>query len=336
VNATLSSPVLAVLSTLLEQRGQPITTDTLARTTRQEADQVRTSLRILSEQRCVIEPVGVDTVQLVRSGESCWEPYLRSCHPESLGLEVHRSVTSTQDIARDRLEQSSTEADGFVVLADHQTRGRGRRGRRWTAPPGTGVLLSRVFVFPRPPAETVINHLIASSAVAVAGALEAAGGPRVPSLQIRWPNDLVVNHRKLAGILVEGFSTPDQAMAAAIVGVGVNVTNSATDLQGYGDTPVSDITSFRDLGILADRLMVAKQIVTALDAQAAGQIEDVTGTWRQRCVLPEGTVRIHHDGKTIHGRVLAADPSEGLVVHVDGGGIRHLPAASTSIERPAN
>ncbi len=106
------------------------------------------------------------------------------------------SVTSTQDVAR-------AMPVGSIVIADHQTAGRGRHERRWEVPPGTSLLVS--FVLPA--------HPLLSLAAGVAAA-EACGEP----VRLKWPNDLLLESRKLGGILVEAM--PEKA----ICGVGINLT----------------------------------------------------------------------------------------------------------------
>jgi BirA family biotin operon repressor/biotin-[acetyl-CoA-carboxylase] ligase len=106
------------------------------------------------------------------------------------------SVTSTQDVARDM-------PIGSVVVADHQTAGRGRKERSWEAPPGTSLLVSFVLAPSR----------LLSLAAGVAAA-EACG----PDVRLKWPNDLLLDDRKVGGILVE--ATPHKA----ICGIGVNLT----------------------------------------------------------------------------------------------------------------
>ena len=105
------------------------------------------------------------------------------------------SVASTQEVAR-------TLPVGSAVVAEHQQAGRGRLGRRWEAPPGTALLAS--FVLPL--------HALAPIAAGVAAA-EACG----PAVHLKWPNDLLLDGRKLGGILVEAVS------GRAIVGVGINL-----------------------------------------------------------------------------------------------------------------
>ena len=106
------------------------------------------------------------------------------------------SVSSTQDLARDL-------PLGSVVIADHQTAGRGRMERRWQAPPGAALLVSFVLE-PR---------LLLSLALGVAAARACA-----PEVRLKWPNDLLLDGRKLGGILVEVTS------GKAICGIGINLT----------------------------------------------------------------------------------------------------------------
>lgn len=106
------------------------------------------------------------------------------------------SVPSTQDVAREL-------PLGTIVVADHQTAGRGRLDRRWEAPPGTALLVSFVLA-PRP---------LLSLALGVAAA-QACG----PEVRLKWPNDLLLEGRKLGGILVE--TTPQKA----VCGIGINLT----------------------------------------------------------------------------------------------------------------
>src|SRR5689334_10678627 len=99
---------------------------------------------------------------------------------------------------------------GVVAVADHQTAGRGRLGRTWIAPPGAALLVS-VLLRPRLPADRV--HLVTlAAALALVDALPDAGA------RIKWPNDVVVDDRKLAGILAEADSG-----GAVVVGMGCNV-----------------------------------------------------------------------------------------------------------------
>jgi BirA family transcriptional regulator, biotin operon repressor / biotin---[acetyl-CoA-carboxylase] ligase len=128
------------------------------------------------------------------------------------------SVTSTQDVARDM-------PIGSVVVAEHQTAGRGRLDRRWESPPGTALLVSFVL-------ET---HPLLSLAAGVAAA-EACG----PDVRLKWPNDLLLHGRKLGGVLVEA------KLDRALCGIGINLTwapDGATKLEQPRDEVLDRLQS---------------------------------------------------------------------------------------------
>ena len=113
--------------------------------------------------------------------------------------------------------------EGALVVADHQTAGRGRLGRSWTAPPGTALLFS---VLLKPPPERLAPQLSLVAGVAVADALERA---TELSVQLKWPNDVMLRRRKVAGCLAEARD------GAVVLGIGVNVNQTADQLpEGAG------------------------------------------------------------------------------------------------------
>lgn len=126
------------------------------------------------------------------------------------------SVSSTNDVARELAREGAPE--GTVVVADYQTAGRGRLGRRWVAPAGTSLLCSLLF---RPSPEQV-RDLPILCALAAADAIERAAGLAVA---LKWPNDLIVvrgeEWRKLGGILAEA-ETADGEKGFVVVGIGIN------------------------------------------------------------------------------------------------------------------
>ena len=124
------------------------------------------------------------------------------------------SCTSTNELLRELAERGAP--DRTLLVASHQTAGRGRRGREFLSPPGTGVYFSLLLRpgFERPASVT------ATAAVAAANAVEAVSQARA---SIKWVNDVLVGGRKVCGILTEGAFTPDGRPAWQIVGVGFNV-----------------------------------------------------------------------------------------------------------------
>jgi BirA family biotin operon repressor/biotin-[acetyl-CoA-carboxylase] ligase len=131
-------------------------------------------------------------------------------------------------LGRPRLDVGSCEStqllvdaslpEGALVVADHQTAGRGRLGRRWEAPAGTALLFSLLL---KPPPERRTPELSLVAGVAVADALERTLGL---SVQIKWPNDVMLRRKKIAGCLAEARD------GAVVLGIGVNVAQTATEL----------------------------------------------------------------------------------------------------------
>ncbi len=144
----------------------------------------------------------------------------------------HMSIHSTNASARELAEQGCPE--GTLVVAEEQTEGKGRKGRDWASPPGTGIYAT-LALRPRLPLEdTPLLTLL--SAVAAAEAIRAITTLRA---SIKWPNDILINGRKVAGILTEVSSDVDQ-VEFALIGMGLNVNTPAEDLP---DRPIFPATS---------------------------------------------------------------------------------------------
>jgi len=136
-----------------------------------------------------------------------------------------RSVTSTSDVAKRYPKKS-------IILADIQTRGRGRLGREWSSKPG-GIWMSVVLE----PTENPLYHLTFLASVAVREAISTATGVQA---RIKWPNDLLYEKKKLCGILTEGFFIGNEKKL--IVGIGLNVNNAVPGIKKTPAIALRDIT----------------------------------------------------------------------------------------------
>jgi len=150
---------------------------------------------------------------------------------------------STQHLLDSDLEE------GAVAVCDQQTAGRGRLGRSWEAPAGTAILCSTLF---RPPAERTPAELSLVAGLAVAETVERATGL---AAQIKWPNDVMVNRRKVAGVLAEALAE------CVIVGIGLNVNQARTELPAGSTTAPASLLTVdgvrRERGPLLADLLVA-------------------------------------------------------------------------------
>ncbi len=159
----------------------------------------------------------------------------------------------------------SDDPEGAVAVADHQTAGRGRLGRRWTAPPGTAIQAS---VLLRPAAGLAIQQLSLVTGLAVAETVELALDL---SAQIKWPNDVMVNRRKIAGILAEARD------GLVVVGIGLNVNQTREQLPADASLPAASLRTVD--GVERDRAPLLADLLDRLerhyDAWAAGGLDAV-------------------------------------------------------------
>ncbi|MYM65204.1 bifunctional biotin--[acetyl-CoA-carboxylase] ligase/biotin operon repressor BirA [Pseudomaricurvus sp. HS19] len=156
-------------------------------------------------------------------------PAANSCLRE---LDIHESVDSTNALAMARA--STGAAGGYVCLAEHQSRGRGRRGRPWVSPFAQSVYLSVVAEFSGGAA--ALEGLSLAVGVALVRALNTLGAEQV---LLKWPNDLVCGDRKLAGILLEMAGDP-AGQCQVVVGVGLNMALSSAGAEAI-DQPWVDL-----------------------------------------------------------------------------------------------
>ncbi len=316
-------------------RDTPVGIDLLAGSLDLPVDRVRQELARLEAVGCQLDRHPQHGVRLASSGLGAWADYLRWAHPSPPNaqrqrlIEVYQQTTSTQDLAKRAVGAYEAGADRAILIAGYQTAGRGRMGRRWFAPAGCGVTFSMVRCLRACDAMQVVNRLTLACAVAVARALDPLIAPA--TIEIKWPNDLLVGGRKLAGILVEtSLLTGTLGHWAAIIGVGINVTLSADQIPEESLRP--RVTSLATIGCPADPLIVLSRGVRELDHTLSEKDPgNVLDSWRRRC--PPRTVpgRFQTDGRVIQGQVIDVDPTQGLIVRTSEGVIVHLPAATTTV-----
>jgi BirA family transcriptional regulator, biotin operon repressor / biotin---[acetyl-CoA-carboxylase] ligase len=227
-----------------------------------------------------------------------------------LDVRWHSSLPSTMDAASALAHDGSPH--GVVVLADEQTSGRGRRGTTWASPPGAGLYLSFIARPPIPAAvEAPLSLLTLAAGVAVREGIAATTGLAV---DLKWPNDLIIGKRKLAGILAEGIAIGSRDQVV-IIGVGVNVQKAA-----YPPHVAARATSLEDeLARAVDRGLLLSQILIALWDRLAMLDQrpgDILQAWRAASPNAIGT-RVDWDGK--HGTTAGLDDRGALLVRTHAG-----------------
>ena len=204
----------------------------------------------------------------------------------------HRVADSTNERARELAARGAPH--GTVVTADEQTAGRGRQGRSWLAPAGDAVLMSVVLR----DLDERFPLLPLAAAVAVAEACEALAPVRC---EIKWPNDVWIDRRKVAGILVEGRP----ADGWAVLGVGVNVRGAPEELDATAASLSPDLTVQSAL----------QAVLEALVRWLGREGDQVLTAWRERDALLGARVRWADAAGTARG----IDDSGSLLVDTDAG-----------------
>jgi BirA family biotin operon repressor/biotin-[acetyl-CoA-carboxylase] ligase len=254
-------------------------------------------------------------------------------------------LDSTNRLALELAREGAPE--GVVVVADHQTAGRGRAGRTWTAPPRAGLLVS---ILLRPP-PSVVDLTTMAVAVAAAAAVEAVAGF---SPRLKWPNDLVwpgdgsAADRKLAGILAEADWPASSSISAGwrppvvgeravvVVGIGLNVVWPDLLPQDLAETAVA-MNHVVDVPVDREDLLI--ELLTALapryDALCAGDRAALLDEWRSRSATLGRQVRVELAGDEVEGTAVDVTDDGHLVVETLEGTRRVLAVGDVVHLRPA-
>jgi BirA family biotin operon repressor/biotin-[acetyl-CoA-carboxylase] ligase len=242
-------------------------------------------------------------------------------------IRVFQETTSTNDII-EKLARDGVK-EGVVVFAESQTRGRGRLGRKWISPGGKGLWFS-VLLRPklRPQA---VTRLTVASATALVRAVHSQTG-LMP--EIKWPNDLLVGGRKLAGILTEMSAELDR-VKYVILGIGVDVNLTASEF------PLEirrTATSLRiETGTAIDRAELAAWILRELDRDynrvCSGLYEAVADEWEQRCTTLGRDVVISAGNRGIKGRAESLDGDGALLLRTEHGHLEAVVGGDVTVEK---
>lgn len=241
-------------------------------------------------------------------------------------LQVLSETDSTNSVCR-RLALEGAP-DGTVVLADCQTAGRGRRGRSFQSPAGKGLFFSILW---RPDCDPErLLPLTALSAVAACRAIRRVTGAEV---QIKWPNDLVLSGRKLAGILTEmALEGESGHVSHVVVGIGINVHQQPEDFGGE----VADIATSLDLALGGSvcRAHLAAALLEEMDSLRR-EVLFAPETWledyRSACLNVGKTVRLIRGDTQEPVQALGIDRQYGLVVRHEDGSVETVRSGEVSV-----
>lgn len=244
-------------------------------------------------------------------------------------VEHHAIIGSTNDRVRELAAEGARE--GVVVVADTQTAGRGRLGRRWQDRPGGALLLS-VLLRPRLQADRLPLVGLAAAAACARAIREATG----VDARVKWPNDLVVlprgeeagtGARKLGGILLEGGA------GFAVLGIGINVTEAPEIPPGAGSLPPTSLAQEQGRPLSRERLPA--DLLARLDemyaALTAGDLTGILDAWRALDITLGKPVTFLVGGERGEGVARDISPDGALIVETCQG-TRRLHAGEVSIE----
>lgn len=231
-------------------------------------------------------------------------------------LDVHFLIDSTNDSLHAAAPPLAGEA--HIAVAEMQHAGRGRRGRRWVAPFGSGLTFSIAWTFAESPAE--LPALGLALGVAVAQELRALGAARVV---LKWPNDLLLDGGKLGGLLTQ-LRQEAGGPATVVAGLGVNLAlpdAARRAIAEPGALPATDLASalgdaLPSRNLIAARLMLALQ--DALAGFAARGFAAVAADWAALDALRDTPVRIHQAGDVLDGIARGTDRDGALLVESGG------------------
>ena len=222
-----------------------------------------------------------------------------------------------------------------AVLADCQTGGRGRRERSWHSPAGGNIYLSLGWWFRG--CQWPLSTLPLIVAIAVCRALTRAG---LRGHGIKWPNDILVQDKKLAGILVE-LQSAGGGPALAVIGVGLNVRMPSPE-EGETETkidrPWTDLVSQlkpEDAGINRNRLVsfLLDELLEALVAFERAGFEGFSDAWRELDLLQGKRIQLEHNGQILVGVAHGVDKNGGLLLDTGESGIQVFHSGEVSIHR---
>jgi BirA family biotin operon repressor/biotin-[acetyl-CoA-carboxylase] ligase len=227
----------------------------------------------------------------------------------------YESIPSTNDAAKQLAVEGAPE--GTVVIAEEQTAGRGRHGRRWLAPAGSSLLVSCILRPSISPAELPL--LLMASALAVAQAIEESTGLLV---NLKWPNDILLRDRKAGGVLIEtGLSGED--VDYAVIGIGLNVNLDLTSIPELSSTATSIST---ELGESASRLKILRALLRCMEREYLLLQRGVSpaSRWEGRLSQPGRQVEVDTPWGREIGRIEGVEADGTLVLLRTDGTTAHV------------
>ncbi len=236
-------------------------------------------------------------------------------------------VDSTNNVAIEKA--GSGAAEGLVVLSEGQSRGKGRMGRTWVSPKYVNIYLSILFRPDMSPQYAPVMTMM--SAVSTARAITEVTGLRT---QIKWPNDILIDRKKVSGILME-MNAEQERINHIVAGIGINVNMKERDFPDGLRMPATSLAEC--LGKKVDRTDLLLMLIEILEEDYEelrnGGVMSIFSRWRKGCDILDRRIRVSLPGEEITGVAEDLTPEGGLVLNLDGSGKRIIYAGDVSIIR---
>lgn len=242
-------------------------------------------------------------------------------------IRVFEQTTSTNDVI-EKLARDGVR-EGVAVFAESQTKGRGRLGRKWISPERKGLWFS-VLLRPnlRPPETT---QLTVASATALRRAIQSETGLKP---QIKWPNDILVGGKKVAGILTELSAELDR-VRHVILGIGVDVNLGVSELPAELKKTATSLMI--EGGETVSRPQLAVAILRELDADygriCSRNFAAVADEWEQHCATIGRDVTVRIGDRTIRGRAESLDDAGALLLRTEHGRLETITGGDVTLEK---
>jgi BirA family biotin operon repressor/biotin-[acetyl-CoA-carboxylase] ligase len=240
----------------------------------------------------------------------------------------YRKVDSTNTIAYELAENSMKE--GAVILADEQVKGKGRHGRHWSSPSKGGIYMSCIL---RPSiAPNEISRITLLAAIAVAQAIRDVASLEVT---IKWPNDIMMNGKKLCGILTEMKAEQD-SVDFVVLGIGINVNIPKSALL-KGATSIKEELHRPGVKAAVSRVELTKRVLERLEEyynlMKSEGFEPIIDIWKDLSVMIGSRVKVSLHGKTFEGLAHDINPDGALVVRTESGVLEKISSGDVVMVR---
>ena len=241
-------------------------------------------------------------------------------------VEVTAEIGSTNDAVM--AAGRAGRAEGLAIVADRQTAGRGRRGRTWASTAGVGLYTSLLLRPDLPPDRIPLLTLVAGLGVA-----EAIEEMASVAARLKWPNDVLVDGRKVAGILAETAFADTTSISHVVVGIGINVNHDRQDLP---EAEFPEATSlYLATGRIIPRGHLAATVYERIDRWygvfCQRRFDEILASGRGRSATLRHVVEVLAGEGTWQGVAMDLDSDGALLVRAEHGGVRRVIASDVSI-----